>query len=44
MVDAVKKAVTIVKANGGVISFDPNIRKEMLDIPEMRDASTLFLS
>ncbi len=38
MVDAVKKAVTIVKANGGVISFDPNIRKEMLDIPEMRDA------
>ena len=27
MVDAVKKAVTIVKANGGVISFDPNIRK-----------------
>ncbi|NYY74488.1 sugar kinase [Escherichia coli] len=37
MVDAVK-AVTIVKANGGVISFDPNIRKEMLDIPEMRDA------
>ncbi len=29
MVDAVKKAVTIVKANGGVISFDPNIRKEM---------------
>ncbi len=29
MVDAVKKAVTIVKANGGVISFDQNIRKEM---------------
>ncbi|KFC00300.1 fructokinase [Trabulsiella guamensis ATCC 49490] len=38
MVDAVKKAVTLVKQNGGVISFDPNIRKEMLDIPEMRDA------
>ncbi|WEJ87817.1 MAG: sugar kinase [Klebsiella huaxiensis] len=38
MVNAVKKAVMLVKQNGGVISFDPNIRKEMLDIPEMRDA------
>lgn len=38
MVDAVKKAAGIVKANGGTLSFDPNIRKEMLDIPEMRDA------
>lgn len=38
LVSAVKKATSIVKANGGIISFDPNIRKEMLDIPEMRDA------
>ncbi|MBC3252133.1 sugar kinase [Serratia fonticola] len=38
MVDAVKKAAGIVKANGGTLSFDPNIRKEMLNIPEMRDA------
>ncbi|WP_407289554.1 sugar kinase [Raoultella planticola] len=38
LVNAVKKAASIVKANGGIVSFDPNIRKEMLDIPEMRDA------
>lgn len=38
MVDAVKKAVDIVKANGGTVSFDPNIRKEMLGIPEMSEA------
>lgn len=38
MVDAVKKATEIVKGNGGTVSFDPNIRKEMLNIPEMRDA------
>ncbi|EOB5442419.1 sugar kinase [Yersinia enterocolitica] len=38
MVNAIKKASLIVKENGGTISFDPNIRKEMLDIPEMRDA------
>jgi len=38
MVDAVKKAVDIVKGNGGTVSFDPNIRKEMLGIAEMSDA------
>lgn len=38
LVNAVKKAASIVKANGGIVSFDPNIRKEMLNIPEMRDA------
>lgn len=38
MVSAVKKAAAIVKQNGGTVSFDPNIRKEMLDLPEMRDA------
>ncbi len=31
------------KNNGGTISFDPNVRKEMLRIPEMRDALTFVL-
>ena len=38
LINAVKKATSIVKANGGIVSFDPNLRKEMLNIPEMRDA------
>jgi sugar/nucleoside kinase (ribokinase family) len=38
IIDATKKALEIVKGQGGTISFDPNIRKEMLRIPEMRDA------
>jgi sugar/nucleoside kinase (ribokinase family) len=38
IIDATKKAIEIVKAQGGTISFDPNVRKEMLRIPEMRDA------
>ena len=38
IIDATKKAIEIVKAQGGTISFDPNIRKEMLRISEMRDA------
>ena len=38
IIDATKKAIEIVKAQGGTISFDPNIRKEMLRIAEMRDA------
>lgn len=38
IIDATKKAIEIVKAQGGTISLDPNIRKEMLRIPEMRDA------
>jgi sugar/nucleoside kinase (ribokinase family) len=36
LIDEMKKAIEIVKEHGGTISFDPNIRKEMLDIPEMR--------
>ncbi|MBJ5118273.1 sugar kinase, partial [Salmonella enterica subsp. enterica serovar Agona] len=35
LIDAVRKAISIVKENGGTISFDPNIRKEMLKIREM---------
>ena len=38
-----KKAIEIVKSQGGTISFDPNIRKEMLNIPEMREALTYIL-
>jgi tagatose kinase len=38
IVEAVMKAVRIVKAQGGTISFDPNVRKEILNRPEMREA------
>lgn len=43
IVDAMKKAIEIVKAQGGTVSFDPNIRKEMLRIPEMREALRFVL-
>ena len=33
----------IVKAEGGTVSFDPNIRKEMLGVPGMRNALERFL-
>ena len=36
IIDEMKKAIELAKANGAIISFDPNIRKEMLTIPEMR--------
>lgn len=35
VIDAMRKALDIVKGKGGTISFDPNLRKEMFDIPEM---------
>jgi Sugar kinases, ribokinase family len=35
VIDAMRKAIDIIKSNNGTISFDPNIRKEMLNIPEM---------
>ncbi|MDR5816774.1 sugar kinase [Caballeronia sp. LZ033] len=38
IIDAVKKAVRIVKAQGGTVSFDPNARKEILNRLGMRDA------
>lgn len=43
IIDAVTTAVHQVKAQGGTISFDPNIRKEMLDIPDMKAALELML-
>ncbi len=43
IIEAVHKAISIVKANGGTISFDPNVRKEMLRMPAMRDALITIL-
>lgn len=43
LIDAVRKAVSIVKEKGGTISFDPNIRKEMLNIREMSQAFEYIL-
>jgi len=33
-----KAAIARVKARGGTVSFDPNIRKEMMALPGMREA------
>lgn len=44
IIEAMKKALAIVKGNGGTVSFDPNIRKEMLRIREMRDALDYVLA
>jgi sugar/nucleoside kinase (ribokinase family) len=41
--EAMNKAIHIVKHQGGCVSFDPNIRKEMLELPEMREALTSVL-
>jgi sugar/nucleoside kinase (ribokinase family) len=43
IIDEMKNAIELAKANGAVISFDPNIRKEMLTIPEMRAGLELML-
>lgn len=43
IVAAMKKAVDIVKRQGGSISFDPNVRKEMLNAGPMREALGHFL-
>lgn len=40
IVAAIHEATIRVKARGGTVSFDPNIRKEMLDLPGMREALT----
>jgi hypothetical protein len=37
-------AIDLVRARGGTVSFDPNLRKEMLDAPGMRDALTRILT
>ncbi|MGG6895465.1 tagatose kinase [Rhizobium sp. BR 315] len=38
IVEAIHEATRRIKAKGGTVSFDPNIRKEMLDLPGMREA------
>jgi tagatose kinase len=38
IVDIVLKAAQAVKARGGAISFDPNLRPEMLNLPGLRQA------
>ncbi len=38
IVTAIHEATLRIKAKGGTVSFDPNIRKEMLALPGMRDA------
>jgi sugar/nucleoside kinase (ribokinase family) len=38
------EAARAVKARGGTLSFDPNLRKEILDAPGMREAVTEFLT
>jgi tagatose kinase len=43
IIEAMKKVIETVKGNGGTVSFDPNIRKEMLRIPEMREALDFIL-
>ncbi|OCG23921.1 sugar kinase [Gilliamella sp. wkB108] len=37
-IDAMRKALDIIKNKGGTISFDPNLRKEMFDIQEMEQS------
>jgi sugar/nucleoside kinase (ribokinase family) len=38
LVAATEAAVAAIKAKGGTVSFDPNIRRELLDAPGMRGA------
>lgn len=42
-IDTIKKSIEHIKKKGGTVSFDPNIRKEMLSIPEMREALEFML-
>lgn len=43
MADAVFKAVDVVKGNGGTISFDPNVRKEVMADPKVMTALRALL-
>jgi sugar/nucleoside kinase (ribokinase family) len=43
IIEAMKKVIETVKGHCGTVSFDPNIRKEMLRIPEMREALDFIL-
>ena len=43
IIELVKMAVNSIKSKGGTISFDPNIRKEILNLKGMRDAMDFIL-
>jgi tagatose kinase len=43
LIDETRNAIEQVKRAGGTVSFDPNVRKEMLGIPEMRAALEMML-
>jgi tagatose kinase len=38
LVAATRKAIGLIKRRGGTVSFDPNVRQEMLGLPGMREA------
>ncbi len=44
VIEVARNGIETVKARGGTVSFDPNIRKEMLDLPGMREALHFVLS
>jgi sugar/nucleoside kinase (ribokinase family) len=44
MVDEVMRAIRTVKANGGTVSFDPNIRRELLTTTPQREARAALLN
>jgi len=44
MIEMVAKAIELVKTNGGSVSFDPNIRKEVVRDPEVRAALQAVLA
>jgi D-tagatose 6-phosphate 4-epimerase len=39
-----KRAIAVIKGQGGTVSFDPNIRKEMLGAPGVREALSYMLA
>lgn len=43
VIEEIKRAIGLVKGHGGTVSFDPNVRKEMLALPEMRAALDFML-
>ncbi len=43
LIEAAGQAAALVRTRGGSVSFDPNVRKEMLRIPEMRAALQAML-
>lgn len=43
MIDSMRKVIQLIKNNNGTVSFDPNVRKEMMNIPEMQQAFDYIL-